>query len=103
MAGLDGALLGSVNLLTQEMTNRPRLTPWLGQLFVTESQRSKGIGAQLLNAAIAYAGNLGHRQLFLFTSGTLPGYYRKRGWTEIEEISYLGKPRTIMCFDINSK
>ena len=103
VAGLDGALLGSVNLLTQEMTIRPRLTPWLGQLFVTESQRSKGIGAQLLNAAIAYAGNLGHRRLFLFTSGTLPDYYRKRGWTEIEELSYLGKPRTIMCFDINSK
>ena len=100
VAGLDGALFG---LLTQEMTIRPRLTPWLGQLFVAESQRTKGIGTQLLNTAIAYVGNLGHRQLFLFTSGTLPGYYRKRGWMEIEEVSYLGKPRTIMRFDINSK
>ena len=79
MAGLDGAVLGSVNLLTHEMTIRPQFTPWLGQLFVSENRRAKGVGTGLLNAAIAYVGNLGYRQLFLFTSGTLPKYYGKRG------------------------
>ncbi|MBC8038707.1 MAG: GNAT family N-acetyltransferase [Rhizobiales bacterium] len=103
VARLGDTLLGSVNLLAHEMTIRPQLTPWLGQLFVSENQRAKGIGTGLLNAAIAYVENSGYRQLFLFTSGTLPGYYGKRGWTEIEEVSYLGKARTIMRFDIISK
>jgi GNAT superfamily N-acetyltransferase len=89
-------LLGSVNLLTNEMTVRPQFTPWLGQLFVPESHRAKGIGTRLLNAAISYVDSLGYSQLFLFTSGTLPDYYRKRGWTDVEEVTYLGKARTIM-------
>jgi GNAT superfamily N-acetyltransferase len=102
VARLDTILLGSVNLLANEMAVRPQLTPWLGQLFVPESHRAKGIGTRLLDAAISYVESLGYRQLFLFTSGTLPGYYRKRGWTDIEDVTYLGKARTIMRFDIDA-
>jgi GNAT superfamily N-acetyltransferase len=102
VARLDTTLLGSVNLLTNEMAARPQLTPWLGQLFVPESHRAKGIGTRLLDAAVAYIESLGYRQLFLFTSGTLPDYYSKRGWTEIETVSYLGRARTIMRFDIDA-
>jgi len=102
VARLDTEFLGSVNLLANEMAARPQFTPWLGQLFVSESHRAKGIGVRLLDAAVSYVGRLGYRQLFLFTSGTLPGYYRKRGWTDIEEVTYLGKARTIMRFDIAS-
>jgi GNAT superfamily N-acetyltransferase len=96
-------LIGSVNLLAKEMTVRPQFTPWLGQLFILESHRAKGVGTKLLNAAISHIGSLGYDQLFLYTSGTLPGYYRKRGWTDIEDVTYLGKVRTIMRFDINPK
>jgi GNAT superfamily N-acetyltransferase len=100
LATSDTGFAGSVNLLTQEVTIRPQFTPWLGQLFVTESGRAEGIGTRLLNAAIAYIGGLGYGQLFLFTSGTLPAYYRKRGWTDVEEVSYLGRMRAIMRFDM---
>lgn len=100
LATTSRALLGSVNLLTQEMTIRPQFTPWLAQLFVTEGHRDKRVGVNLLDAAISYVGSLGYRQLFLFTSGTLPAYYRSRGWRDIEEVAYLGKQRTIMCFEI---
>jgi len=96
-------LVGSVNLLMAEMTIRPQFMPWLGQLFVPESHRTEGTGAKLLSAAISYIGSLGYDQLFLYTSGTLPGYYRKRGWTDIEDVTYLGKVRTIMRFDISSE
>jgi GNAT superfamily N-acetyltransferase len=95
-----GCLFGSVNLLANDMTTRPQFTPWMGQLFVSENRRSLGVGTALVDAAASYAGSLGYRQLFLYTSGTLPDYYRKRGWIEVENIDYLGKVRTIMRREI---
>ena len=95
-ASSDGNLLGSVNLLKNEMDIRPQFTPWLAQLFISENQRSLGVGAALLDAAASYVLQLGYRQLFLFTSGTLPRYYRNRGWSDVEQVDYLGKMRTIM-------
>jgi GNAT superfamily N-acetyltransferase len=102
IASVRGTPLGSVNLLTKEMTIRPQFTPWLGQLFVTESRRTLGVGAVLLDAAASYVARLGYRQIFLFTSGTLPHYYRNRGWSDVEEVTYLGKSRTIMRLKIDA-
>jgi GNAT superfamily N-acetyltransferase len=83
VAATPKTLLGSVNLLVGEMTIRPHLTPWLAQLFVTESARGTGIGAALADAAARYVEKLGYQHLFLFTSGTLPssrlGGYRGSG------------------------
>jgi predicted N-acetyltransferase YhbS len=95
-----GGVLGSVNLMTREMAIRPQLTPWLGQLFVGEGHRANGVGGRLVEAAIAYVAGLGYDRLFLFTSGSLPDYYRKRGWVDVETVDYLGKSRVVMRFDI---
>jgi GNAT superfamily N-acetyltransferase len=84
------------------MTIRPQFTPWMGQLFVAENHRSLGVAAALVDAAAAYVGRLGYDRLFLFTSGTLPHYYRSRGWSDVEDVTYLGKARTIMCLQINA-
>jgi GNAT superfamily N-acetyltransferase len=92
-------LLGSVNLMVAEMTIRPHFTPWLGQLFVDKRHRTNGVGTRLLDAAISYVKGLGHDRLFLFTSGSLPAYYRRRGWVDVEDVAYLGKQRTILRFD----
>ena len=58
IAHSHGTLLGSVNLLTNEMPIRPQFTPWVGQLFIAESQRSRGVGAALLDAAARYVERL---------------------------------------------
>jgi GNAT superfamily N-acetyltransferase len=101
LAATPDSFVGSVNLLAKEVTIRPQFTPWLSQLFVAENHRASGIGAKLLDAAISYIDGLGYDRLYLFTSGTLPGYYRKRGWMDVEEVGYLGKQRTILCFAIH--
>jgi GNAT superfamily N-acetyltransferase len=102
VASIRETWLGSVNLLTNELPIRPQFTPWMGQLFIAEGQRSKGIGASLIDAAASYVAQLGYQQLFLFTSGTLPDYYRNRGWIDVEDVAYLGKVRVIMRLKIDA-
>ncbi|MEH2535667.1 putative N-acetyltransferase YhbS [Bradyrhizobium sp. AZCC 1588] len=92
--------LGSVNLLTSEMKIRPAFSPWMAQLFVTDEARSRGVGNALVGAAVTHAADLGFRRIHLYTSGTLPSYYARLGWKQIEEIEYLGKVRTVMAFDL---
>jgi len=92
--------VGSVNLLASEMTIRPALSPWMAQLFVPGGQRSQGVGKALIDAAVARAAELGYPRLYLYTSGTLPGYYASRRWRSIEELEYLGKMRVVMAYDL---
>lgn len=100
VASRDGAFVGSVNLLANEIADRPALSPWLAQLFVLDASRGRGAGSALAAAAIAHAGELGFCRLYLYTSGTLPAYYAARGWRPVEQLDYLGKMRTIMVFDL---
>jgi GNAT superfamily N-acetyltransferase len=91
--------IGSVNLLENEMPIRPELSPWMGQLFVIDGERDRGVGRILVDAAIAHAATLGYRRLHLFTSGTLPQFYNSLGWKPLETIEYLGKLRTVMVYE----
>jgi predicted N-acetyltransferase YhbS len=93
--------LGSVNLLVHEMTTRPTLSPWLGQLFVIAGERGRGVGAALVRTCLARFFELGFSRVHLYTASatTLPAYYMALGWKTIEEIEYLGKMRAVMAFD----
>jgi predicted N-acetyltransferase YhbS len=93
--------LGSVNLLTHEMTTRPMLSPWLAQLFVIAEERGCGVGAALVRACLARFAELGFSRVHLYTAAatTLPAYYAALGWKTIEETEYLGKLRAVMAFD----
>jgi GNAT superfamily N-acetyltransferase len=95
----NDSFIGSVNLLENEMTTRPELSPWMGQLFVKDEERGRGVGRILVDAAIAHAATLGYRRLHLFTSGTLPQFYDSLGWRPLEAIEYLGRVRTIMVYE----
>ena len=101
VANEDGAILGSVNVVEGDLPTRPDISPWLAQLFVFENFRNRGVGAYLVDAAVNEARKLSKPTIYLYTSGTLPTYYEKLGWSRIEEIEYLGKLRVVMACDTN--
>jgi predicted N-acetyltransferase YhbS len=68
-------------------------------LIVKPEQRGRGIGAGLVRAVLARAGECGHRQVYLYTGGTLPEYYARLGWRELARVPYLGRERVIMSCD----
>ena len=98
----NGAILGSVNVLNSDLPIRSDLTPWLAQLFVFPEYRHQGIGSLLVDAAISEARRLRHSAIYLYTSGTLPKYYKGLGWSRLDEVEYLDKLRVIMAYNIDA-
>ena len=97
LAAVDGdRLLGSVNLVENDLPMRRDLTPWLAQLYVFPESRCKGAGAALIHAAVNEAGNLSWSKMYLYCSGTLPQYYEKLGWHQTGALKYRDKTRIIM-------
>lgn len=86
----NGEVIGTVNLKVRDMSIRQDLSPWLGGLYVREDARKKGVGTQLINAAVDHAKRLKFEQLYLWTA-TAKDYYLNLGWVLIEEPFYEGK------------
>jgi GNAT superfamily N-acetyltransferase len=100
VASLDGEPAGSATLLRCDMEIRNDLAPWLGQLFVAPAYRKRGIGAALVRAVAAEARRIGYDRLHLYTSGELPRFYERLGWSVRDRVHYLGKERVVMQYDI---
>lgn len=104
LVAMDGAeLAGSANLRACDLPVRPNLTPWLGQLFVAPRYRRQGVGAALVRAVLDRAHQCDYPRVYLFTSGTLPEYYRRLGWRALERVEYHGRERTIMDFELGAE
>jgi predicted N-acetyltransferase YhbS len=100
VAIIDGELAGSATLLQCDMKIRNDLTPWLGQLFVAPNFRKRGIGTALVRAVVEEARRLDYNWIYLYTSGELPCFYDRLGWTVLETAHYLGKERVVMQYDL---
>ncbi len=103
VASLDGEPMGSATLLRCDMEIRNNLTPWLGQLFVAPRHRKRGIGTALVRAVAAEARRIGYDRLYLYTSGELPQFYDRLGWSVRERVYYLGKERAVMHYDLTAQ
>jgi GNAT superfamily N-acetyltransferase len=88
-------LLGTASLKLNELSHHREKTYWLGEVYVSEAHRGKGLGSLLTKAVITHA--LTHRvdQLFLYTPDQ-QALYAKLGWrvvgTELvngEEVSLM--------------
>jgi GNAT superfamily N-acetyltransferase len=97
LVALDGEeLLGSVSLVLEDA---PELSehgsPWLASLYVKPEARGRGIGAQLVRAAVARAAAEGIAELFLFTPEH-KRFYAQLGWQEIARTALKGTAVDLM-------
>lgn len=87
--------IGSAAIVECDMDSRPELTPWLASVFVKPDSREMGIGAALVEKIMAYAGELGFDELFLFTPDR-EQFYENIGWQSLATETYHDRPVTVM-------
>lgn len=98
----NGEVLGSAAILENDMRTRPELSPWLGDVYVKEEHRHKGIGRTLVGYVERLAGEMGVLTLYLYTFDRLR-FYRLLGWKVLEKTKYQGFDVTIMFKHISVK
>ena len=97
-----GELVGCVSLVNYTYRSSERMPKvasdspvWLSNLFVVETQREKGIGSALIDAAKQYAHDLGLSELWL-SATDYTDYYQKRGWEIIRRTRLAGRQVNVM-------
>jgi GNAT superfamily N-acetyltransferase len=95
---VEGAqLLGSATLAEHDMETRPKLTPWMIDVFVAPEFRRRGIASMLVRRVVREAAELGVAELYLYTTGpNREKLYAGLGWLVRERPVYLGIERVLM-------
>ena len=91
VALLDDKPVGTVGLWRCDLISRQDLYPWLAALYIDESQRGCGLGAQLQHHVEAFSRRTGFRELYLYA--TFANYYERFGFrfvAPVEDQGYLG-------------
>lgn len=73
--------LGTVSVIASDLAERPQLTPWVAAVWVEENARRHGIGAALVDRAVADCFALGVSRAYLCARPRLSGFYGRLGWT----------------------
>lgn len=99
VALLDDKPVGSVGLWRCDLISRQDLYPWLAALYIDESQRGCGLGAQLQHHVEAFSRRTGFRELYLYA--TFANYYERFGWQYIGDgLDYPDQPVRLYRKDI---
>lgn len=80
----NGAYLGSVLVIENDLDDRPQYAPWIAALWVEPDARRQGIAAKLIQAARVQAADNGHEVCYLCATPENSPYYLARGFQQIE-------------------
>lgn len=95
-------LLGSVSVVTEDAPALQFIgSPWLASLYVVPEARGRGLGKQLVQAAVRLAADNGVPRLLLFTPEHAD-FYRRLGWCEFRRAELLGTPVDVMSIEPGS-
>jgi N-acetylglutamate synthase-like GNAT family acetyltransferase len=88
--------IGSVSLVLEDAPEfNDEGSPWLASLFVVPEMRGRGLGVQLVQAAVETAARENIAHLFLFTPDHA-SFYQRLGWRLITRTSLKGTPVDLM-------
>lgn len=91
-------LIGTVSLNPASIPTHAHLTPWLGGLWVAETERGKGTGSALVAACRTQADRLGFERLYAATASA-QGLFRRDGWVRFDAVELPAHPgETIEVF-----
>jgi uncharacterized protein (DUF952 family)/GNAT superfamily N-acetyltransferase len=95
-------LLGMATLVDDDdlpESNEPG--PWLAAVLTLPSTRRNGVGSTLVQHIVQRAHQLGHSELFLYTSDQQE-WYAKKGWLPLQQTSLNGIVHTVMRLPLRS-
>ncbi|MBV6632704.1 MAG: GNAT family N-acetyltransferase [Alphaproteobacteria bacterium] len=84
--GNDAEPIGTVELKRHEMDEVPEREFWLGEVYVVEAERGKGIAAQMVRFAIDQARAIGLPELVLQTARMDGGLYKRLGFEPVRPV-----------------
>jgi GNAT superfamily N-acetyltransferase len=99
VAFLANRPVGTATLKIREMETHPQYEHWLGNVYVLPDYRNQGIGSYIIQKAIDEAGEIGIRDLYLYTRDR-EKLYERLGWKSIEQVAYHGRIASIMKREI---
>jgi len=89
----DGVPVGMLNLMVFERMPKPGkdISRWvyMGNVFVLPDRRNAGIGAQLVEAALAYSREINAVRMLLSPSSESRSFYARLGFVPAEELNVL--------------
>lgn len=100
LLGDDQALVGSVSVLDEDASEFRDLSPWLASLYVAPPARGRGLGAQLVHAAVDHARSMGVPRLYLFTPEHA-AFYARLGWSVLGTRMLGEREVTLMAIDLH--
>ena len=92
----SGELIGMASLVDDdELPDSFEPGPWLAAVLVAPTHRTRGVGSTLVHCIVNRAHQLGHPEIFLYTSDQQQ-WYADKGWTALRETSLNGIAHTVM-------
>jgi GNAT superfamily N-acetyltransferase len=102
----EGIPIGTISLRERsdpELSDFDEDSIWIGSLQILPEERHHGLGQELLQFAATVAKNLGHRELYFYTSNPLNvEWYVERGANIIEKRPFRKHTITIMRLPLTS-
>jgi predicted N-acetyltransferase YhbS len=87
--------LGTASVKLFELAGHPDKEHWLGEVFIPNTLRGRGIGSALTNECIRRSIDLGIQALYLYTPDQQK-LYERFGWHEVEQSMVDGEAVSIM-------
>lgn len=89
-----GGLCNTVNIYKVHEKLK-KYKPWVGLLYTQTDYRNRGFGTMLLNQIEQCAKEEKMAKIYLYTF-TAESFYKKCGWSEIDQVMYKGHDTAVM-------